>query len=119
MKILIVDDSTINNILLQNFLEENGFEAISALNGPDALELIKKEKIDLVLLDVMMPEFSGFDFLSYLKLHNLSVPVIVITANADVEYKDKSFELGAKDFITKPIQFVELKDKMNRVLQLA
>ncbi|MCB2195050.1 MAG: response regulator [Bacteroidetes bacterium] len=119
MKILVVDDSTINNILLQNYLEENNFEVVTALNGPDALEIIRKEPIDLVLLDVMMPEFSGFDFLKHLKTYNLSVPVIIITANADVEYKDKSFELGAKDYLNKPIQFIELKDKINRVLQLA
>jgi DNA-binding response OmpR family regulator len=119
MRILVVDDSTINNILLQNYLEENNFEVITALNGPDALEIIRKEQIDLVLLDVMMPEFSGFDFLKYLKINNLSVPVIVITANADVEYKEKSIALGAKDYLNKPIQFNELKDKINKVLQLA
>lgn len=119
MKILVVDDSTMNNILLQNYLEENKFEVVAALNGPDALEIIRKENIDLVLLDVMMPEFSGFDFLKYLKTNQLSIPVIIITANADVEYKERSFELGAKDYLNKPIQFVELKNKINKVLQLA
>ena len=119
MKILVVDDSTINNILLQNYLEENDFDVITTLNGPDALEIIKKEQVDLVLLDVMMPEFSGFDFLNHLKLNKLNIPVIIITANVDIDYKDKAFELGAKDYINKPIQFKELRDKINRVLQIA
>ena len=118
MRILVVDDSTINNILLQNYLEENNFEVITALNGPDALEILSREKVNLVLLDVMMPEFSGFDFLNHLKLKKLDIPVIIITANVDIDYKDRAFELGAKDYITKPIQFKELTDKINRVLQL-
>jgi DNA-binding response OmpR family regulator len=119
MKILVVDDSTINNILLQNYLEENNFDVVTALNGPDAIDIIRKDTIDLVLLDVMMPEFSGFDFLKYLKTNNLSVPVIIITANADMEYKEQSFALGAKEYLNKPIQFIELKDKITRVLQIA
>lgn len=118
MKILVIDDSTINNILLQNYLEENGFDVITVLNGPDALAILPTEQIDLVLLDLMMPEFSGFDFLNHLRKHKLNVPVIIITANIDIDYKDKAFDLGAKDYISKPIQFKELIDKINKVLQI-
>jgi DNA-binding response OmpR family regulator len=63
MKILVVDDSTINNILLQSFLEDNNFQVITALNVPDAFDVLIKDNIELVLLDLMMPDFSGFDFL--------------------------------------------------------
>ena len=118
MKILVVDDSTINNILLQSFLEENEFEVITSLNGPDALEILAKEQIDLVLLDVMMPEFSGFDFLVHLKLKDTDMPVIVISANIESDFKEKSIELGAKDYITKPIQFNILLDKIKKIAQL-
>jgi len=118
MKILLVDDSTINNILLQNFLEDNNYQVITALNVPDAFDVLVKDKIDLVLLDLMMPDFSGFDFLKHLKNNDIDVPVIVVTANADSDYRSKSIELGAKYFVTKPIQFDELLDKIKNVTEL-
>ena len=119
MKILVVDDSTINNILLQNLLEENGFEVISALNGYDALEILNKNKIGIILLDIMMPKFSGFDFLKQLMVRKIKVPVIAISANSDYEYKKKSLEMGAKDFITKPIQLNSLIRKIKEIMALA
>ena len=118
MKILVVDDSTINNILLQNLLEEKKFEVVTTLNGPDAIDILSKEQIELILLDVMMPEFSGFDFLNHLNKHKIEIPVIVITASADTDYKVRSLELGAKDFINKPIQFDELLEKIKKTVEL-
>ena len=118
MKILVVDDSTINNILLQNFLEDNNFQVITSLNVPDAFDVILKDKIELVLLDLMMPDFSGFDFLDHLNKEKIDVPVIVITANVDIDYKNKALNLGAKDYITKPIQFNELLDKIKKTVEL-
>lgn len=118
MKILVVDDSTINNILLQNFLEENGFEVVSVLSGLDAIDILTKEHIDLILLDVMMPDFSGFDFLNHLKNKKISIPVIVITANTDSGNRERAFKLGAKAYITKPIQFNILLDKIKKSKQL-
>lgn len=117
MKILVVDDSTINNILLQNFLEDNDFRVITALNVPDAFDMLLKDDIGLVLLDLMMPDLSGFDFLKQIKSENINVPVLVITANMDLDYRDKALELGAKGYLTKPIQFSELLDEIKNTIK--
>ena len=66
----------------------------------------------------MMPDFSGFDFLNHLKNKKIEVPVIVVTANTDTDYKKKALSLGAKDYMTKPIQFDELLDKIKKVVEL-
>jgi len=118
MKILVVDDSTINNILLQSFLEDNNFRVITALNVPDAFDMLLKDDISLVLLDLMMPDLSGFDFLKQLKIRGIKVPVVVITANADVDCRDKALGLGAKAYLNKPIQFNELLDKIKNTIEL-
>ncbi len=108
MKVLVVDDSTINNMLLQNFLEEHGFEVITALNGYDAIRILESQKPDLLLLDLMMPGLSGFDVLKMLRKENSDLPVIIISAFADADYINLARELGAKDYIKKPINLGRL-----------
>ncbi len=118
--ILIVDDNTTNILLIQAILEEKGFQNIyTASSALKAYEILESEKIDAILMDVMMPEIDGLEateaILSNDKYHN--IPIIMVTATDDDETLKKSFDLGAVDFIRKPINQVELIARLNTILQ--
>lgn len=108
-RILIVDDSTTNNILLQSLLEEEGFHVDVAFSGKEALKFIEKQQPALILLDIMMPEIDGISLLRKLQSEGAtqSVPVVMVTAKDDEYSREESLLAGAKDFLTKPID-VEL-----------
>ncbi len=119
MKILVVDDSTINNILLQDFLESHKYEVHTSLDGREALTLIDTIKPDLILLDIMMPGISGFDVLNNMKQNDIKIPAIIISAYNNKEKKDLALSLGACDYIVKPINFdilLKLVNKFNKDL---
>ncbi len=102
-KILVVDDSENNLFLLEEILCESNYNVITARGGKEAIEKISDSLPDLILLDIMMPDFSGYDVMNYLQTKNIQTPVIVISARAsDVEIK-KAYSLGAKHFIRKPV----------------
>ena len=86
-KILIVDDSTTNVVLLEAILDEKGYKIETALNAREAYALIEKEAPDLILLDLLMPKISGFDFLEEIRKNNKTrhTPVIVVSALTDEE----------------------------------
>jgi CheY-like chemotaxis protein len=108
MKLLIIDDSTVNNILLQNILEDQGYYVRTALNGKEALEEIDKFSPDLIFLDLMMPEISGFQLLEEFQEKNIAIPVVIISAFNKDEYKEKAKQLGAKDYLLKPVNSRQL-----------
>jgi DNA-binding response OmpR family regulator len=115
MKILIVDDSTINNILLESILSEKGYEIYSTLNGNTALEKIEDIQPDLVLLDIMMPEVNGFDVLRKMRTNNIDIPVIIISAYDSDKFKKLSRSLGASAYILKPINGEVLVKNIEKV----
>lgn len=105
MKILIVDDEPINRILLLNMLNAEGYEdCIEAENGSQAIEKFKSESPDLILLDVIMPDMSGFDVVPQLRKHTSKeyLPILFITALEDKASLVKCLEVGGNDFATKP-----------------
>ena len=103
MRLLVIDDSTVNNIILQSLLEDMGYEVNTALNAEDALKKINEFSPDLILLDLMMPEVSGFDLLKRFRKAQISIPVVIISAFSDDEYKRKAKDLGARDYLLKPV----------------
>ncbi|MBS3970913.1 MAG: response regulator, partial [Clostridia bacterium] len=119
-KILIVDDDTMNLNLLEAFLTaaNENYELISAANGSQALEKVAKYNPDLVLLDIMMPEINGFDVCSIIKNNPATrfLPVILITALNDRENKIKGIEVGADDFLAKPVDRIELITRVKSLL---
>ncbi|MEA3316391.1 MAG: response regulator [Bacteroidota bacterium] len=115
MKILVVDDSTVNNILLQEFLEHYNHEVHTALDGREALDIMQDDKPDLILLDIMMPGISGFDVLEYMKQNNILIPTIVISAYHKSDKHRLAIELGALDYIKKPIDFDYLINLINKI----
>ena len=107
--ILVVDDQPINVQLLKRKLERGGLRVITAGNGLEALELVKKEKPELILLDVMMPDMDGIEVCQRLQAdeQTRSIPVIFVTARTSKEGKIEGLGVGAVDYITKPIDLDE------------
>ena len=119
--ILVVDDSTTNVVLLEAILDEKGYQIETALNAKEAYNIIDKQTPDLILLDLLMPKISGFDFLQEIRKKNttLNTPVIVVSALTDEENIEKIMSMGAVDFVKKPIDLQYLVEKVESVLQNA
>jgi response regulator RpfG family c-di-GMP phosphodiesterase len=118
-RILCVDDEPVNLKLLEAFLVPRGYEVIKALNGKDALERII-ENIDLVLLDVMMPEMNGFDVCRMIKEDEIyrNIPVIMVTALKSSQDRIRGIEAGAEDFISKPFDQGEILARIKMLLKM-
>ncbi|WP_321346621.1 sigma-54 dependent transcriptional regulator [uncultured Draconibacterium sp.] len=115
-KILIIDDDTFICEILKKHLQNNKYDAEIAFNGRNALKLFKEYKFDLVLCDFRLPDTSGLELMQQLKAINQSVPVIIMTAYADVRMAVRLMKLGASDYITKPIQQEELLALIKKLL---
>ena len=101
-KVLIVDDEAEVRQVLEEFLRSRDYEAVLAQSGPEALGVLDAQKPDLVLLDVAMPEMDGVEALSRIVALHPSLPVIMVTANADIGVTSKLLAMGAVDYIPKP-----------------
>lgn len=118
-RILVVDDSSTNIVLLEAILNGQGYEIETAQSVKEAYQIIKKEAVDLILLDLLMPRVSGYDFLKEIKSNESTkdIPVIIVSAVADAENRRKSIELGALDFINKPIDIQFFIEKIETILK--
>ena len=119
-KILVVDDVQSNVLLLKALLGREGFGIVYAMNGTEALEKVKSEHPDLILLDVMMPDMDGFEVAGRLKVEpeQAEIPIIFLTALNDSASVVKGFQLGANDFISKPFRREELLIRVEHQLSL-
>ncbi len=120
-KILIVDDDPNIVLLVQMALVKEGqYEIITANNGIEAIEAIKKDKPDLILLDLMMPGMDGFEVCKQIKQNDETrfIPVIMITAKSDIADKLFGMEIGANDYVTKPFNPVELLARVKSHLRI-
>jgi len=118
--ILIVDDTLANLQLLSTLLKEEGYKVRPANNGAMALQAVATKKPDLILLDIKMPEMSGYEVCTALKDNpeTKNIPVLFISALNDVADKIQAFNVGALDYINKPFQFEEVKARVATHLQL-
>jgi len=116
-KILIVEDQVAILKSLKDNLQEEGYEISSASTGKKGLEKALKEDVDLVLLDVMLPEMNGFDVCKNIKSKKLTLPIIMLTAKSKEGDKVLGLELGADDYITKPFSINELLARIRAVLR--
>lgn len=105
MKILVVEDENSIAELLEIQLKLHGYDVALASNGQMALERTYEDKFDLIILDMMMPIMTGFEFLEKIEI---DTPVIALTAKNQLEDKIKGFSLGVDDYVTKPFEFMEL-----------
>jgi DNA-binding response OmpR family regulator len=115
-KILVVDDKLEIRNLLKSYMTQEGFEVVCANDGKEALFAARQSKPDLIILDLMMPEMSGYDFIrSYSR--ESDTPIIVLTARLEESDKVSGLELGADDFVTKPFSPRELAARVRAVLR--
>jgi DNA-binding response OmpR family regulator len=112
------DDRNIRNGLV-DALESEGYEAVPAANGPEALTLFAQGHFDLILLDVMMPGKSGYDVCREIRARNADVPIIMLTAKGEEIDKVVGLQLGADDYVTKPFGVHELLARIAAVLRRA
>ncbi|RMD51281.1 MAG: response regulator [Ignavibacteria bacterium] len=119
IKILVVDDQISNIETLRYRLQKAGYTVLEALRGEDALQLATKEHPDLVLLDIMMPEVTGFEVCQRLLAieETKHIPVILVTALTNPEYVQKGFEVGAFDYVKKPFDTIELMMRIKSALK--
>jgi DNA-binding response OmpR family regulator len=116
--VLCIDDSSTALILLEYALNEAGFQAVLALSVKEAIQIINKQIPDLILLDLSMPAISGYEFLEMrAKLNLQKVPIIVVSAYDSKESVSKIQDLGAIDFISKPIRIETLMEKIRTHLK--
>ena len=119
-RILCVDDGPLNLSLLEAMLAPRGYEVVTATSGPQALEKIKSEQIDICLLDVSMPGMDGFEVCRKIKGDALSrnIPVVMITSYSDMENRIRGIEAGAEDFISKPFDSAEVLARIKMLLEV-
>ncbi|MBE0673505.1 MAG: response regulator [Bacteroidales bacterium] len=118
-KILAVDDHPVNRRLLEGILAKE-YDIITAANGADALAICTNESIDLVLLDIMMPEMDGYEVCERIKanLNTKHIPVIFLTAKTETKDIVKGFDVGGVDYVTKPFKKVELLARVKTHIEL-
>ena len=116
--ILIVDDTIANLDILVELLDK--YDVIDTTNGEDALEVVKNEKVDLILLDIMMPNMDGYEVCNILKANpqTKDIPIIFITAKSDEESIEKAYDFGGSDYVTKPFQSKELLSRVKKELKI-
>ena len=114
--ILVVDDTDSLRIMVKKYLAGEGFRVVTAKNGREALFVARDEKPDLVLLDLMMPEMDGYDFMRTYG-REAETPVILLTAKIEESDKVLGLELGADDYVTKPFGMRELTARVRAVLR--
>ncbi|MFC1994718.1 response regulator [Chloroflexota bacterium] len=115
-KLLVVDDEKKIVEILKAYLEREGYQVITAYDGRSALELARRDSPDLIILDLMLPEVSGWDVCRELRRES-DVPVIMLTARDDTTDKIVGLELGADDYVTKPFDPKEIVSRVRAVLR--
>jgi DNA-binding response OmpR family regulator len=117
--IMIIEDEPDAAELFAEMMRLNGFRVIKTYTSTPALTLIKQEKPDLILLDIMMPDISGLDVLRYMRGEPdlASIPVVVISARATPTDVRAGLEAGASKYLTKPVGYVDLKNAVDSLLQ--
>jgi two-component system alkaline phosphatase synthesis response regulator PhoP len=115
-KILVIDDKKELRMLLKQYLTQEGFEIDTAGDGQEGLFLARQERPDLIILDLMMPEMSGYEFMRiYSK--EADTPIMILTAKTEENDKVLGLELGADDYVTKPFSMRELTARVRAVLR--
>lgn len=106
--VLVVEDDKNLKKLMVTYLKRNNYTVFEANNGVQALDIIDKQYIDLVISDAMMPEMDGFELLNELRTSNYEIPIMLITAKGDISDKKQGFILGADDYMVKPVDMEEM-----------
>ena len=106
--IMIVEDDANQRKLMATVLEQYGYNVIQAVDGIDALDVLDKKHIDLIILDIMMPRMDGFEFTETLRQSGCNLPILMVTAKQSPVDKRKGFIIGTDDYMTKPVDEEEM-----------
>ncbi|MEO8035941.1 MAG: response regulator, partial [Acidobacteriota bacterium] len=117
MRILIVDDEEVLRDVLEVVLRREGFDVVLASSGEEALNLLDREEVDLIILDIMLPGISGIDTLRSIRISNPNLPVIVITAFSSIDGAIEAMKHGAFHYIPKPFKNEEVVLTVNKALE--
>lgn len=118
MRVLVVDDEKLLVKGIKFNLENDGYQVDTAYDGAQALSMIKEQKYDIIILDLMLPEVNGLEVCRKIR-ENSNVPVIMLTAKSEGVDKLIGFEYGADDYVTKPFDILELKARIRAILRRA
>ncbi len=118
-KVLVVDDEVSIVKLLQFNLEKAGYECVTAFDGKQALEMVRQEKPDFIILDLMLPKMDGLDVCKTLRQERVNTPILILTAKDDELDKILGLELGADDYLTKPFSPREVIARVKAILRRA
>jgi PleD family two-component response regulator len=117
-KILVVDDNKINLLITEKLLNEYNYKVVTVLSGKEAIIKIQSDSFDLVILDIVMPEMDGYETCQKIKKIDPNILVVMLTGLLDNDAFHRSFEVGAVDFIKKPINKIELFVRVRNVLRI-
>ena len=118
MKILLLEDDILLNEIMEEHLQNKGYEVISAYSGDEAQELIYSQKFDLFLFDVNVPVINGFDLLKSARKNDIKTPAIFLTSLNMVDDIEKGFDSGCDDYVKKPVELKELDIRINNIKRL-
>jgi len=117
--ILVVDDDKSTRMYMRALLKEANYTVSLAENGLDALEVMDREHIDLVILDIMMPKMDGYQFTEELRSGNSHLPILMVTAKQLPDDRKQAYQVGTNDFMTKPVDGEELLLRIQNLLRMA
>lgn len=116
-KILIADDDAHIRELIRLFLKNEGFEILEARDGAEALAIVENAQIDMVILDIMMPQLDGWELCREIRRIDSNIPLLMVTAKAESAQKVRGFQLGTDDYLTKPFDPMELVMRVKALLK--
>ena len=118
IKILVVDDDPMIVHTVKHHLLREGYQVLAASNGMEALQIVENENIDLLITDIMMPQLSGLNLISFFReFYSIKVPIIILTSLGQNHILYPSLKQGANDFLTKPIDFSALSLSVKYILR--
>ncbi|AVK83700.1 DNA-binding response regulator [Lysinibacillus sp. B2A1] len=116
-KLLVVDDDVHIRELVKIFLQNEGLEVIEAVDGVDALSKLASEKVDMVVMDIMMPNMDGWTLCEEIRSFNTDLPILMLTAKGETSQKVRGFHLGTDDYLVKPFEPAELIVRVKSILK--
>ncbi|MED4552705.1 response regulator transcription factor [Lysinibacillus capsici] len=116
-KLLVVDDDAHIRELVKVFLQNEGLEVLEATDGVDALSKLDTEKVDMVVMDIMMPNMDGWALCEEIRSFNTDLPILMLTAKGETSQKIKGFHLGTDDYLVKPFEPAELIVRVKSILK--
>ncbi|MFZ0889240.1 MAG: response regulator [Candidatus Binataceae bacterium] len=119
-RIMVVDDDPDTLTILVHYIRREGFDAIGAGSGTECLKLAAESKVDVILLDLMMPEMDGFEVCRILKATpaTAETPIILVTALDDIDARAEAMRLGVSEFLAKPVGRLQLVNRINAQLEM-